>query len=54
VIDGEWVVAGTSGFDYAVMTIVDDPAEQTRQALRNIEMALAEAGGSLADVVRVR
>ena len=55
VVDGEWVfVAGTTGFDYATMRIADDPAEQTRQALRNIEKALAEAGASLADVVRVR
>jgi enamine deaminase RidA (YjgF/YER057c/UK114 family) len=56
VVDGEWVfVAGTTGFDYAAaMTIVEDPAEQTRQALRNIQAALAEAGASLADVVRVR
>ena len=36
VVDGEWVfVAGTTGFDYAAMTIVDDPADQTRQALRS-------------------
>jgi 2-iminobutanoate/2-iminopropanoate deaminase len=55
VADGEWVfVAGTTGFDYARMTISQDPAEQARQAFRNIEMALAEAGASLADVVRVR
>jgi len=55
VVDGEWIfVAGTTGFDYARMTIADDPAEQARQALRNIETALAEAGASLADVVRVR
>src|SRR5207249_11526812 len=55
VVDGEWVfVAGTTGFDYAAMTIADDPAEQTRQALRNIEWALGEAGASLADVVRVK
>ena len=55
VVDGEWVfVAGTTGFDYAAMTIAEDPAEQTRQALRNIERALAEAGASLADVVRAR
>ncbi len=53
VVDGEWVfVAGTTGFDYAQMTIADDPAAQARQALRNIEAALAEAGASLADVVR--
>jgi enamine deaminase RidA (YjgF/YER057c/UK114 family) len=55
VVDGEWVfVAGTTGFDYAAMTISDDPAEQARQALRNIEAALGEAGASLADVVRVK
>jgi len=55
VVDGEWVfVAGTTGFDYAAMTISDDPAEQARQALRNIEAALAEAGASLSDAVRVR
>src|ERR1700752_1480597 len=55
VVDGEWIfVAGTTGFDYAAMTIADDPAEQARQALRNIESALAEAGASLADVVCVK
>ena len=55
VVDGDWIfVAGTTGFDYAQMTIVDDPAEQARQALRNIEQALAEAGARLADVVRVK
>jgi 2-iminobutanoate/2-iminopropanoate deaminase len=55
VIDGEWVfVAGTTGFDYALMTISDDAAEQARQALRNIEAALGEAGASLTDVVRVK
>ena len=54
VVDGEWVfVAGTTGFDYTQMTIAEDPAEQARQAFRNIEKALAEAGASLADVVRV-
>ena len=55
VVDGEWVfVAGTTGFDYAAMTISDDPAEQARQGLRNIERALAEAGANLADIVRAR
>jgi enamine deaminase RidA (YjgF/YER057c/UK114 family) len=54
VADGDWIfVAGTTGFDYTRMTIVEDPAEQARQALRNIETALAEAGAGLADVVRV-
>src|SRR5262249_6071044 len=55
VVDGEWIfVAGTTGFDYAAMTIAEDPAEQARQAFRNIAWALAEAGASLSDVVRVR
>ena len=55
VVDGDWVfVAGTTGFDYAAMTISGDPAEQARQAIRNIERALGEAGASLGDVVRVK
>ena len=55
VVDGDWIfVAGTTGFDYASMTIAEDPAEQARQAFRNIEKALAEAGSTLADVVRAR
>jgi enamine deaminase RidA (YjgF/YER057c/UK114 family) len=55
VVDGEWVfVAGTTGFDYAAMTITEDPAEQARQAFGNITAALAEAGTGLADIVRVR
>jgi enamine deaminase RidA (YjgF/YER057c/UK114 family) len=53
VVDGEWAfVSGTTGFDYAAMTISDDVAEQARQTLENINSALAEAGFSLADVVR--
>jgi enamine deaminase RidA (YjgF/YER057c/UK114 family) len=55
VVDGDWIfVAGTTGFDYAQMTIASDPAEQARQAFRNIEKALAEAGARLGDVVRVK
>ena len=55
VVEGEWVfVSGTTGFDYASMTISPDVVEQAERALHNIEQALAEAGCSLADVVRVR
>ena len=54
VVDGDWVfVSGTTGFDYAAMTISTDVVEQAGQALRNIGSALAEAGCSFADVVRV-
>ncbi|UCM88722.1 RidA family protein [Streptomyces marincola] len=55
VVDGDWVhVSGTTGFDYATMTISDDVVEQAEQCLRTIGAALAEAGASFADVVRVR
>jgi enamine deaminase RidA (YjgF/YER057c/UK114 family) len=47
-------VSGTTGFDYVTMTISDDIAEQAAQCLRNIETALAQAGASMRDVVRVR
>jgi enamine deaminase RidA (YjgF/YER057c/UK114 family) len=54
VVAGDWVfVSGTTGFDYAAMTISDSVVEQTAQCLRNIEAALREAGSSFADVVRV-
>lgn len=55
VVDGEWVfVSGTTGFDYAAMTIAGDVVAQCEQCLRNIAQALAEAGCSFADVVRAR
>jgi enamine deaminase RidA (YjgF/YER057c/UK114 family) len=54
VVDGEWVfVSGTTGFNYATMTIEDDVVAQCRQTLENIGAALAQAGASFADVVRV-
>ena len=54
VVDGEWVfVSGTTGFDYTTMTIPDGVLAQTEQCLRNIDAALAEAGASLEDIVRV-
>ena len=54
VVAGNWVfVSGTTGFDYASMTISDSLLEQTEQCLKNIQAALAQAGASLADVVRV-
>ena len=53
-VDGEWVfVSGTTGFDYATMTISDNLADQTEQCLKNIQSALSQAGAEFADVVRV-
>lgn len=55
VVDGDDVfVSGTTGFDYATMTIASDPVAQTHQCMRNIAQALAQAGCTLDDVVRVR
>ena len=55
VVDGDWIfVSGTTGFDYATMSIAEGVVEQCEQAFRNIEQALQRAGASLADVVRVR
>jgi len=54
VVDGEWIfVSGTTGFDYAAMTIADDVVLQAEQCMTNIALALQQAGATLADVVRV-
>ena len=54
VVDGEWVfVSGTTGFNYAAMSISDNLLEQTEQCFRNISAALDSAGATLRDVVRV-
>lgn len=54
VVAGDWVfVSGTTGFDYATMTIQDDLVAQTEQCFANISSALNQAGASLSDVVRV-
>ena len=54
VVDGDWVhVSGTTGLDYATMTLADDVVGQTEQCLKNIADALAKAGCTFADVVRV-
>lgn len=55
VVDGDWIfVSGTTGFDYATMTIAEGVVAQCEQALKNIDAALSEAGASVSDVARVR
>ena len=54
VVDGDWMfVSGTTGYDYTTMTISPDLEAQTRQTFANISSALAQAGCTLDDVVRV-
>jgi enamine deaminase RidA (YjgF/YER057c/UK114 family) len=54
VCDGWVFVAGTTGYDYATMTMPPGVEDQCRNALATIAGALAEAGASLDDVMRVR
>ncbi len=55
VVSGDEIhVSGTTGFDYALMTMPDDPAEQTRAIYATLAEVLKEAGGELSDIVRLR
>lgn len=53
VADGWVFVAGTTGYDYATMTMPDAVEDQCRNALQTIDTALKEAGSGLDHVVRV-
>ena len=55
VVDGSMVyVSGTTGYDYATMSMPEDAAAQARNAFHTIAHALGQAGSSLKDVLRVR
>ncbi|MCJ2035107.1 RidA family protein [Methylobacterium sp. J-068] len=50
--DGFVFVAGTTGYDYATMTMPDSAAEQAEACWRTIAAVLTDAGAALADIVR--
>jgi enamine deaminase RidA (YjgF/YER057c/UK114 family) len=53
VIDGDFAfVSGTTGYDYAAMTMPADVTSQTRNCFKTIEAALKEGGFAMADIVR--
>lgn len=53
VVDGDFAfVAGTTGYDYATMTMPEDVTSQSRNCFKTIEAALKEAGFAMADIVR--
>ncbi|WP_421590027.1 RidA family protein [Shinella sp. M27] len=53
VVSGDWCfVSGTTGYDYATMTMPDSVEDQTRNCLATIGKVLTEAGFSFNDVVR--
>jgi enamine deaminase RidA (YjgF/YER057c/UK114 family) len=54
VIDGEYVfVSGTTGYNYAEMTISRDVAIQADQCFKNISAVLKQAGTDITNIVRV-
>jgi enamine deaminase RidA (YjgF/YER057c/UK114 family) len=55
VVSGDEVhIAGTTGYDYAKMAMPEDVAAQTRNIYATFAAVMKEAGGELADVVRLR
>nr|WP_314089879.1 RidA family protein [uncultured Shinella sp.] len=53
VVSGDWCfVSGTTGYDYATMTMPESVENQTRNCLATIGKALQDGGFSFADVVR--
>ena len=53
VIDGDFAfVAGTTGYDYATMTMPSDVTDQTRNCFKTIEAALKDGSFAMADIVR--
>jgi enamine deaminase RidA (YjgF/YER057c/UK114 family) len=53
VVQGDWCfVAGTTGYDYATMSMPEGVEDQARNALATIEKALIDGGFAMRDVVR--
>jgi enamine deaminase RidA (YjgF/YER057c/UK114 family) len=54
VVDGDWCwVAGTTGYNYATMSMPEEIEAQATNAMETVRKALSEAGFALEDVVRV-
>lgn len=47
-------ISGTTGYDYATGTLAASAREQVAQLIKNVESVLAQAGGHLCQIVRVR
>ena len=53
VVDGDFAfVAGTTGYDYATMTMPADVTSQTRNCFKTIETTLKDGGFAMTDIVR--
>jgi enamine deaminase RidA (YjgF/YER057c/UK114 family) len=54
VVAGDWVfISGTTGYNYADMSMPESVEEQTHNCFRTIAEVLDQAGSSFAEVVRV-
>jgi enamine deaminase RidA (YjgF/YER057c/UK114 family) len=47
-------ISGTTGYDYATMTMPADVARQTQNIYGTLQEVMREADGALADIVRLR
>ena len=55
VVKGGWCfVSGTTGYDYATMTMPENVVEQARNCFATIARVLDEAGFTMQDIVRVQ
>jgi enamine deaminase RidA (YjgF/YER057c/UK114 family) len=55
VVDGDFCfLAGTTGYDYATMTLPPDAADQARNIWRTVQAVLRDAGFQLPDIVRTQ
>lgn len=53
VVDGDFMfVSGTTGYDYATMTMPADVAAQARNCFKTIRDVLEDAGFAMADIAR--
>ena len=54
-VQGDWCfVAGTTGYDYATMTMPEDALSQAANCFATIRGALEEAGFAMEQIVRIR
>jgi enamine deaminase RidA (YjgF/YER057c/UK114 family) len=53
ICDGWVFISGTTGYDYANMTLPTSIEAQCENTLKNLQTALAKAGCSFSDVVKV-
>ena len=55
VVDGDFVfVSGTTGYDYATMTMPDEVADQARTLFKTVADVLDQAGSAMEQITRIQ